>query len=46
MPREGFKPATPATKRQQTYVLDSAATGSGEVMIRSSSTDGLFLHDA
>jgi hypothetical protein len=25
----GYKPATPATKRTQTYVLDSAATGIG-----------------
>jgi hypothetical protein len=27
MPREGFEPATPATKRPQTYALDRAATG-------------------
>jgi hypothetical protein len=26
MPRAGFKPAIPATKRQQTYALDRAAT--------------------
>jgi hypothetical protein len=31
MPRAGFEPATPATKRQQTYVLDRAATGIGIV---------------
>jgi hypothetical protein len=29
MPRAGFKPAIPATKRLQTYVLDRAATGIG-----------------
>jgi hypothetical protein len=29
MPRAGFEPATPATKRQQTYTLDRAATGIG-----------------
>jgi hypothetical protein len=29
MPRAGFEPATPATKRPQTYVLDRAATGIG-----------------
>jgi hypothetical protein len=27
MPRAEFEPATPATKRPQTYALDSAATG-------------------
>jgi hypothetical protein len=27
MPREGFEPATPATKRPKTYALDRAATG-------------------
>jgi hypothetical protein len=30
MPRAGFEPATPATKRPQTYALESAATGIGE----------------
>jgi hypothetical protein len=30
MPREGFEPAIPATKRPQTYALDRAATGIGE----------------
>jgi hypothetical protein len=29
MPRTGFEPATPATKRQQTHALDRAATGIG-----------------
>jgi hypothetical protein len=29
MPRAGFEPATPATKRPQTYALDHAATGIG-----------------
>jgi hypothetical protein len=29
MPREGFEPAIPATKRPQTYALDRAATGIG-----------------
>jgi hypothetical protein len=29
MPSAGFEPATPATKRLQTYVLDRAATGIG-----------------
>jgi hypothetical protein len=29
MPSEGFEPATPATKRPQTYALDRAATGIG-----------------
>jgi hypothetical protein len=30
MPSAGFEPATPATKRPQTYVLDRAATEVGE----------------
>jgi hypothetical protein len=29
MPSAGFEPATPATKRPQTYVLDLAATEVG-----------------
>jgi hypothetical protein len=29
MPRAEFEPATPATKRPQTYALDCAATGIG-----------------
>jgi hypothetical protein len=29
MPSAGFEPATPATKRLQTYALDHAATGIG-----------------
>jgi hypothetical protein len=29
MPSAGFEPAIPATKRPQTYALDSAATGIG-----------------
>jgi hypothetical protein len=29
MPPAGFEPATPATKRLQTHVLDGAATGIG-----------------
>jgi hypothetical protein len=29
MPRARFEPATPATKRPQTYVLDRSATGIG-----------------
>jgi hypothetical protein len=29
MPAPGFKPATPATERPQTYALDRAATGIG-----------------
>jgi hypothetical protein len=29
MPRAAFEPATPATKRPQTYALDRAATGIG-----------------
>jgi hypothetical protein len=29
MPREGFEPATPATKRPQTYASDRATTGIG-----------------
>jgi hypothetical protein len=31
MPPAGFEDATPATKRPQTYALDSAATGVGEL---------------
>jgi hypothetical protein len=27
MPRAGFEPAIPTTKRQQTYALNRAATG-------------------
>jgi hypothetical protein len=30
MPRVGFEPATPATKRPQTYALYRAATGIGD----------------
>jgi hypothetical protein len=29
MPQAEFQPATPATKRPQTYALDRAATGIG-----------------
>jgi hypothetical protein len=29
MPPAGFEPATPATKRPHTYVLDRVATGIG-----------------
>jgi hypothetical protein len=29
MPLAGFEPATPATKRPQTYALDRTATGIG-----------------
>jgi hypothetical protein len=29
MPRAGFEPAVPATKRQQTYAVDGTATGIG-----------------
>jgi hypothetical protein len=29
MPSAGFEPATPATKRPQTYALDSAAAEAG-----------------
>jgi hypothetical protein len=29
MPRAGFEPVTPATKRSQTYALERAATGIG-----------------
>jgi hypothetical protein len=29
MPRAGFEPVTPATKRPQTYALHRAATGIG-----------------
>jgi hypothetical protein len=29
MPRAGFKPTIPATKRPQTYALDRAVTGIG-----------------
>jgi hypothetical protein len=32
MPSAGFEPATPATKRPQTYALDRAATGIGAVL--------------
>jgi hypothetical protein len=31
MPRAGFEPAIPATKRPQTYALNSAETGIGWV---------------
>jgi hypothetical protein len=30
MPRVGFEPATPATKRPQTYALERSATGIGD----------------
>jgi hypothetical protein len=35
MPRVGFEPAIPATKRPQTYALDRAATGFGNIDISS-----------
>jgi hypothetical protein len=31
MPSAGFEPANPATKRRQTYALDGAATGIGNL---------------
>jgi hypothetical protein len=31
MPAAGFEPATPATKRPQTYALDRAVTGIGKI---------------
>jgi hypothetical protein len=31
MPRAGFEPVTPATKRPQTYALDRAATEIGKI---------------
>jgi hypothetical protein len=34
MPLAGFEPATPATKRLQTYALDSAAAGIGPISLR------------
>jgi hypothetical protein len=34
MPSEGFEPATPATKRPQTYALDRAATEVGNIVLR------------
>jgi hypothetical protein len=33
MPRAGFEPTTPATKRPQTYPLDRAATGIGIIKV-------------
>jgi hypothetical protein len=33
MSRAGYEPASPATKRPQTYALDRAATGLGRVYI-------------
>jgi hypothetical protein len=35
MPRAGFEPATPVTKRSQTYSLDRAATGIGHFALYS-----------
>jgi hypothetical protein len=32
MPSAGIEPAIPATKRPQTYALDSAVTGIGKMM--------------
>jgi hypothetical protein len=34
MPLAGFEPATPATKRPQTYALDCAATEVGYMQLR------------
>jgi hypothetical protein len=31
MPRAGFEPAIPTTKLPQTYALDRAATGIGQI---------------
>jgi hypothetical protein len=33
MPSAGFEPATPATKRPQTYALDRAVTEVGQVQL-------------
>jgi hypothetical protein len=33
MPSAGFEPATPATKRPQTYALDRAATDVGYLLL-------------
>jgi hypothetical protein len=35
MPSAGFEPATPVTKRPQTYVLDRVATEVGFVLLES-----------
>jgi hypothetical protein len=32
MPSAGFEPATPATKRPQTYALDRVVTGIGAIL--------------
>jgi hypothetical protein len=34
MPSPGFEPATPATKRPQTYALDRAATEVGNLKLK------------
>jgi hypothetical protein len=33
MPRAGFEPATPATKRPQTYAINRVATGIGCILL-------------
>jgi hypothetical protein len=45
MPSAGFEPATPATKRQQTYVLDRAATEVGDCRLHIVTYLGCSIHD-
>jgi hypothetical protein len=46
MPRAGFEPAIPATKRPQTYALDRAATGIGVYSIGTIKLKWIILLDA
>jgi hypothetical protein len=43
MPSVGFEPATPATKRQQTYALDRAATEVGTPRLHGTISQKAFV---
>jgi hypothetical protein len=45
MPSAGFEPATPATKRTQTYALDRASTEVG-IYLLAFSSDSFCLYDS
>jgi hypothetical protein len=46
MPSAGFKPATPATKRSQTYALERSASGIGPVFILYALNTNMWLSDS
>jgi hypothetical protein len=44
MPRAGLEPATPGTKRSQTYALDRAVTGIGDPKLDAKQNGTLHLY--